>query len=184
MAAIRLAALIAATQLITACGSGPAVDTGPLGNGGGGGGLCAQLPAGHVLSYGATWLPNAGDSPATVERVSLEKPHKLQLLASFVMPMTAGAVGLGDSDGWPAAAHLKDWKMARPAIGAKIPASAGRLFTSLIVVLKPQAKEATASAINVFYLEDGTHYQLQTHVRLVLLTGATCTIDWQAKYPG
>jgi hypothetical protein len=54
--------------LAAACSSGPAVNTGPLGDGGTSGSLCVPLHPGEALSYGVTVLSNIGTSPARLRR--------------------------------------------------------------------------------------------------------------------
>jgi len=184
LVASRIAAPLAAALLATACSSGPAIDTGPLGNGGDPGGLCSFLAPGVVLSYGATLLENTGQSAVVVQKVDLVQPRHLQLVASYVVP-TRGNFEVGVWDGFPPGPQPGvEWSQRMRAAGARIPPAHGTHRADLLTVLKPTGPVAEAQAIDVFYREGGQQYHMQTHVRFVLLVGRHCPANWPLKYPG
>jgi hypothetical protein len=182
VAAVLLAALIA---YLVAAPSSPAVNTGPLGDGGTSGGICVPIRPGAVESWGITYLGNTGRSDAIIEKISLVRPRNLRLAASYVVPIT-GLTEYGSWFGYPPAPPQRgvQWSRHTLAAGTHLPPARGRDHADLVTVLQPTGPVAEAQAINVFYLESGTRYQMQTHYRFVLLVGQkSCPVNWPRKYP-
>lgn len=96
-AAVLLAALV---TFLLVSRLDPAVNTGPLGNGGTAGGICSPIAPGQVDSWGITYLGNTGSSDAVIEKIALVKPRNLRLVASYVVPIT-GYREYGDNFGYP-----------------------------------------------------------------------------------
>jgi len=167
--AVSLVALLAA-----AC-SGPAVNTGPLGNGGQPGSICARLHQGQVLSYGIIGLQNMGSSPAVIEKVSLMGARHLRLVAAYVVPIT-GHMGYGVWDGYPPPPRRQrgvEWSHRQVARGARLPANRSSL-ADLVEVLQPLGPVGTARATDVFYREGGTQYHMRNVYAFKLLVGQKC----------
>lgn len=182
-AAVLVAALVA--FLVTSAGD-PALNTGPLGNGGTAGGVCVAIPRGQVESWGITYLGNTGNSDAVIEKIGLVKARNLRLAASYVVPIT-GLREYGSWFGYPPAPHQPgvDWPGHTRAVGTRLPPVHGLDHADLVTVIQPTGPLAEAQAIDVFYQESGTNYHMQTHYRLLLLVGkTTCPGNWPEKYPG
>jgi hypothetical protein len=166
----------------------PSMNTGPLGNGGTPGGICAPLASGQPLSWGITYLGNTGGSDAVITKVDLVNPRNARLVASYVVPIT-GTNEYGSMAGYPPPQHLPpgvDWGAHQRVPGARVPPAQGRDHADLVTVIQPTGPGplAEVQAIDVFYQESGTNYHMQTHYRFVLLVGTTCPDDWPDKYPG
>lgn len=165
----------------------PAVNTGPLGNGGTAGGICAPLAPGQVLSWGVTYLGNTGSSDAVIEKVALVKARNARLVASYVVPIT-GNNEYGSMLGYPPPSHLPpgvDWHAHQRVPGASVAPAHGREHADLVTVIQSTGGPlAEVQAIDVFYRESGINYHMQTHYRFVLLVGTACSNDWPQKYPG
>lgn len=166
----------------------PAMNTGPLGNGGTAGGICAPLAPGQVLSWGITYLGNTGSSDAVIEKVALVNARNARLVASYVVPIT-GNNEYGSLAGYPPPEHTQpgvDWPAHQGVPGASVAPAHGRDHADLVTVIQPTGTGplAEVQAIDVFYQESGTNYHMQTHYRFVLLVGTTCPDNWPLKYPG
>jgi hypothetical protein len=168
----------------------PAVNTGPLGDGGTAGGICVPLAPGQVESWGITYLGNTGGSDAVIEKVALVKARNARLVASYVVPIT-GNNEYGSYFGYPPARHLEpgvDWRAHQRVPGASVAPARGLDHADLVTVIQPTGGPlAEVQAIDVFYRESGTNYHMQTHYRFVLLVGQgldVCQGDWPDKYPG
>ena len=177
-------AVAAAVALLAACS--PSVNTGPLGDGGTGGGICIPVPHGQVESWGITALENRGTSSVTIEKVTIVGAKHLQLAAAYVVPIT-GKVDYGSWPGYPPPPRDQkgvEWDRHAAADGARVAPMVGGRHADLVAVLKPTARVARIMAINVLYKEGGTEYQMQTHYPILLLTGGVkaCAGDWSTKY--
>ncbi|HUB37354.1 MAG TPA: hypothetical protein VMA72_00725 [Streptosporangiaceae bacterium] len=165
----------------------PAVNTGPLGNGGTAGGICSAIAPGQVDSWGITYLGNTGSSDVVIEKIALVKPRNLRLVASYVVPIT-GFREYGDNFGYPPAPYQPgvDWPRHTLAAGTHLPPAHGQDHADLVTVLKPSGGPvAEAQAIDVFYQAGGINYEMQTHYRFVFLVGQkSCPGNWPSKYPG
>jgi hypothetical protein len=186
--AVLVAAVVAAGLIALTLVShfAPGINTGPLGDGGEGGGICIPIARGQVESWGITYLGNTGSSDAVIQKIDLVQPRNLRLVASYVVPIT-GNFEYGSYYGYPPA-HTElgvQWPQHKRAIGASIPPQHGHAHGDLLTVLKPTAGPvAEAQAIDVYYQESGTSYHMQTHYRFVLLVGQkTCPDNWPQKYP-
>jgi hypothetical protein len=182
-AAVLLAALV---TFLLVSQLDPAVNTGPLGNGGTAGGICTPIAPGQVDSWGITYLGNTGSSDALIEKIDLVKPRNLRLVASYVVPIT-GHDDYGDILGYPPA-HPQpgvDWPRHTLAAGTQLPPVHGMDHADLVTVIQPTGLLAEAQAIDVFYQESGITYHMQTHYRFVFLVGQkTCPGNWPQRYPG
>ena len=98
------AAALLAAAFLAGCSSGPAMNTGPFGNGGSPGEECIEVPAGKVLSYGFEAFSNSGPA-ATIERAGLADPHGLRVLAAYAVPIT-GTDLYGVWFGYPPTARI------------------------------------------------------------------------------
>jgi hypothetical protein len=166
----------------------PAVNTGPLGDGGTGGGICVPLAPGQVLSWGITYLGNTGSSDAVIEKVALVKARDARLVASYVVPIT-GNYEYGSWSGYPLLRRLPpgvDWRAHQGVPGGTVAPAHGLDHADLVTVIQPTGGAlAEVQAIDIFYRESGINFHMQTHYRFVLLVGhATCTDDWPQQYPG
>jgi hypothetical protein len=183
--ASRVAALTGLVVLLAAACGRPSVDTGPLGDGGVGGGICVPVRPGGVLSWGITVLRNTGDSNAVIEKVSLVGADNMQLAASYVVPI-AGKNDYGAWPGYPPAPPHRgvEWPQHSLAKGARIPPSVGLRHANLLTVLKPMAQVSKALAIDVLYRESGTEYELLTHYPIVIVLGGVnaCPDNWAKKF--
>ena len=182
-AAVLVAALFAFFVVSTAY---PAVNTGPLGNGGTAGGICVPLAPGQVESWGITYLGNTGSSDAVIEKVGLVKARNARLVASYVVPIT-GNQEYGSWFGYPPPPQHQpgvDWSAHQRVPGASVAPAHGPDHADLVTVIQPTGPLAEVQAIDVYYQESGTNYHLQTHYRFVLLVGQKCTSNWPQKYPG
>jgi hypothetical protein len=161
--------------LLAACSSTNAVNTGPFGGGGEPGSLCVPVGRGGVLSYGLDAFSNTG-STATIERVALTDPHRLHIVAAYVVPVT-GHTLYGVLSGYPPDRNLPPgvhWARRQRASGAVIPHSHGTQY-NLVLVLKPAGAKGTARSVDVFYRAAGQDYHLQTATRIKVLAGRACT---------
>jgi hypothetical protein len=181
-AAVLAAALIAFLVVSTLS---PAMNTGPLGNGGTPGGICVPIARGQVFSWGVTYLGNTGSSDAVIEKVDLVKARNLRLITSYVVPII-GHQEYGSWFGYPPAPHQPgvDWPRHTRAGGTRLPPVHGLDHADLVTVIQPTGPLAAAQAIDVFYQESGIGYHMQTHYRFLLLVGQkTCPANWPEKYP-
>jgi hypothetical protein len=160
---------------LTGCSSGPAVNTGPFGNGGSPGEECIGVPRGMVLSYGFEGFRNSGPA-ATIEKVDLANSHGLQVLGAYVVPITGTAL-YGVWFGYPPTVHIPrgvQWSQRQRADGARIPHSQGQDADNLLLVIKPTAKVGSARGVDVFYRASGQQYHLRTATRLRVKVAARC----------
>jgi hypothetical protein len=186
IAAVAAAVLVAGVAFFAKSAVAPAMNTGPLGNGGTAGGICAPLASGQPLSWGVTYLGNTGGSDAVIEKVDLVNARNARLVASYVVPIT-GNNEYGSIPGYPSARHLEPgvgWGAHQRVPGARVAPAQGRDHADLVTVILPTGPLAEVQAIDVFYQESGTNYHMQTHYRFVLLVGKACPNDWPQKYPG
>jgi hypothetical protein len=187
IAAVTAAVLVAAViSFFVVSAADPSMNTGPLGNGGTPGGICAPLAPGQPLSWGMTYLGNTGSSGAVIEKVDLVKPRNARLVASYVVPIT-GNNEYGSMAGYPPPRQLPpgvEWGAHQRVPGASVAPAHGLDHADLLTVILPTEALAEVQAIDVFYRESGTNYQMQTHYRFVLLVGKACPDDWPDKYPG
>jgi hypothetical protein len=184
-AAVLAAALIA---FFVVSALNPAVNTGPLGDGGTPGGICVPIAPGRVMSWGITYLGNTGSSDAVIEKVALVKARNARLVATYVVPIT-GKNEYGQWWGYPPARHLPagvDWRAHQRVPGASVAPAHGLEHADLVTVIQPAGGPlAQVQAIDVFYRESGINYHMQTHWQFVFLVGQTkCPDDWPQKYPG
>jgi hypothetical protein len=179
--ASRIAALAGLVILLAAACGGPSVDTGPLGDGGVGGGICAPIRPGGVMSWGITVLRNSGNSNAIIKKVSLVGADNMQLAASYVVPIT-GKEDYGAWPGYPPAPPHRGVEWARHSLanGARIPPDRGLRHANLLTVMKPMAQVSKVLAIDVLYRESGTDYELLTHYPIVIVLGGinACPDNW------
>jgi hypothetical protein len=173
-AALAGAALAVAS--LTACSSGHAVNTGPLGDGYSHGAICGWVKgANGVATYGVEELRNAGKSTAVVERVALTSPKNLIIVRAWVIPVN-GPDLLGSYQGWPTT-HLDSsvkWPQRVNAAGARIPPAHGQHSATLVLLLKPTAHKGTATANDVYYRESGQQYHLRFNTSVEFRTTNSC----------
>jgi hypothetical protein len=181
----RIAASAGVVLLISSCGADPAVNSGPLGDGGNPGGICVPIRPGQVESWGITELVNTGRSNAVVETTRLDNARHLRIVDAYVVPIT-GSQEYGSWFGYPPAPHQRgvEWTRHTRAKGARVLPHIGSKDADLLIVLQPAGPVAEALGITVLYREGGTQYELRTRYRFVLLVGKkTCPASWPAKYP-
>jgi hypothetical protein len=181
----RVVQALGAALLVTSCSSGPAVNTGPLGDGGSAGGICIPIKAGQVESWGITELVNSDHSSAVIEKVTLVSASRLRLAASYVVPIT-GNLEYGSWFGYPPAPRQRgvEWSQHSTANGARVAPRKGPRHADLVTVLRPTGSIAQLQAIRVTYQQAGQQYLFQTRYRIVLLVGKkNCPANWQHKYP-
>lgn len=134
------------------------------------------MQSGGVVSFGFEAFHNPG-SAATITSVSLAGPHNLQILQSWIVPVTGNNL-YGVLDGYPPYKHLPsgvNWAQRQRADGATIPHLPGKAVANLILVLKPLATAASAAGVNLYYKEASANYHLQTHFAIRILTAKSCT---------
>lgn len=171
----RAAAALLAAALLAGCSSGPAMNTGPFGNGGTPGEECVEVPAGTVLSYGFEAFSNSGPA-AIIEQAGLADPHGLRVLAAYAVPLT-GTDAYGVWFGYPPTAHFPpgvQWSQRQRADGAHIPHSRGQDAINLLLVIKPTARTGWARGVDVYYRSAGQHYHLRTATRLRVQVAVPC----------
>jgi hypothetical protein len=184
--AATAAAAAAAAGLLAACG-GPSVNTGPLGDGGTGGGICVPVHHGQVFSWGFTPLENRGTSAATIEKVTVIDAKHMQVVAAYVVPIT-GHMDYGAIRGYPPPPRNQkgvEWDQHAKAAGARVAPMVGGRHADLVLVLKPTARIALIMAINVLYKENGIECEMQTHYAVLILNNGNmngCSGDWSTKY--
>ncbi|HEY1617729.1 MAG TPA: hypothetical protein VGG25_08930 [Streptosporangiaceae bacterium] len=181
----RIAAITVVVLLASSCGGDPAVNSGPLGDGGSPGGICVHIRPGQVESWGLTELVNTGHSNAVIETTRLDSAQHLRIVDAYVVPI-AGSQEYGSWFGYPPAPYQRgvEWARHTWAKGARVPPRSGSKHADLLVVLQPTGPVAKAQGITVLYRDGGTQYELRTHYRFVLLVAKkTCPIGWPAKYP-
>jgi len=153
-----------------------AVLAGPVGEGGSQGTLCSAVAEGQVLSDGFDPLMNSGQTPATIEAVSLADPRHLVLLTAYVVPITGGFL-YGVHSGFPPAPELDPgvlWFKRQLAVGASIPHSSSNHIANLLLVVKPTASTGTAAGVLIAYRVVGQVYQFQSQVKLIVKAGRQC----------
>jgi hypothetical protein len=186
IAVVVAAVLVAGVAFFVKSAVAPAMNTGPLGNGGTPGGICAPVASGQPLSWGITYLGNTGGSDAVIEKVALVNPRNARLVASYVVPIT-GNNEYGSMPGYPPPQHLPPgvhWGAHQSVPGARVTPAQGRDHADLVTVILPTGPLAEVQAIDVVYQEFCTNYHMQTHYRFVLLVGKACPDNWPDKYPG
>jgi hypothetical protein len=163
-----VAALVMAA--LTGCDSTPALNTGPLGDGGQPGALCNPVHSStQSLTNGFTALSNSSKSPVVVDRVVLDDPHHLRLLGADIVPI-AGHDLVGDWAGFPpTGSELSagvEWTQRVAAAGAHIAPDQSNQVVNLVVALKPEGSTGTAKGIDIYYSSGSTQYHLLTATRL------------------
>jgi hypothetical protein len=156
--------------LSASCGAAPAVNTGPLGDGGQPGVLCNPVHSRtQSLTNGFTALSNSSKSPVVINHISLDSPHRLRLLAAYVVPI-AGHNLVGDWAGFPPSARELsagvEWAQRRPAVGAHIAPDRPNQVVNLVVALKPEGLLGTAKGIDIYYSGGITQYHMLTATQL------------------
>lgn len=80
--------LLFAALLAAGCAGAPALDTGPLGNGGIHALQCTPGRSGKPLTLGLFAFHNSGSSAAVITRVDLADPHGLRMITPVIVPIT------------------------------------------------------------------------------------------------
>ncbi len=171
-----LVAAVAALGVMAGCAN--AVNTGPLGNGGGSGEVTAPVCRGGVLSYGFQSFRNSGPATAVVEKVSLDSPRHLRMLAAYIVAIT-GYDLFGVLRGFPSAIWARhpqqgvQWPKRQRAGGALLPPSPRPAHDvyNLVLVVKPAGNSGTARAIDIWYRESGQQYHMRTGFTLKVFAG-------------
>jgi hypothetical protein len=165
--------LVFGLALLSACSSSPGI--GPFGNGGTPGAECVPVSSGGVITYGFEEFHNSG-GPAQIESVSLVSPHDLRVLAAWAVPIT-GHTLYGVWGGYPAPGDLSpgvQWADRQHADGAVIRHSDGSDVTNLVLVLKPDGRKGTASALEVLYESGGKQYEMTMPTSIEVIVAKSC----------
>jgi hypothetical protein len=162
------------------CDSAPALNTGPLGNGGQPGALCNPVHSStQSLTNGFTALSNGSKSPVVIDRIALDDPHQLRLLGAYIVPISGHNL-LGDWAGFPPTANELsvgvEWAQRVPAAGAHIAPDRPNQVVNLVLALKPEGLVGTAKGIDVYYSGGGIKYHMlsSTTLRVVVSPPKHC----------
>jgi hypothetical protein len=163
--------LLAAAVLAAGCSDSPALNTGPLGNGGGAGQQCVPGRVGQPVTLGLYAFRNMGRSPAVITRVALADPHGLRMTSPVIVAITSTAeIGIWDTFPPQLTPDLKGpWAHRRPAVGARL--TPGRTFWNLVFALQPTtSRYGRSNGVDLWYTEGGQQYRLRTGVTLEVTT--------------
>jgi len=161
--------------LAAACSSDGLATDGPFGNGGPDSGTVSSCARpGGVAYSGLEAFPNTGGTART-QRVTLVHPRSLQLVATWLVPLT-GTDSVGVGSGYPPGplAPGIHWGQRQHVPGAVVRHTRRGALINLVVVVKPSGKVGTARAINLYYQAGGTHYVLHFRYGLKISVTRTC----------
>jgi hypothetical protein len=174
-------AATAATLAVAAagCSTGNPVNTGPFGDAGNSGVVCA--PIGHRGGFFTQGFDDVSDNwrgtVAVISKISLVRPRGLRLVHAYAVrlgdvPAYGDIPGLPSVNGGGGGAEFRypAWKHHVNAIGARVRYVRHLAFqTNLLLVLKVSALRASDQGINVWYHVGTQQYHLSTRFGLKLL---------------
>ena len=171
--------MVAALVLLgSGCSSEAIVGQGPLGPPGDPGEVCIPVPAGGTASVGLDVLRNRDAVQATIEEVTLFEPKGVTVVGALAVPLS-GTDSVGIAATFPPADPTKglrgiEWSARREAVGATV--SRDGSPQNLIVGIRPQGGEGSASAIDVRYSAGGKTYHFRSSTKIVLrVAPLTCS---------
>jgi hypothetical protein len=176
---VRIGALVlsgSALLLLGAvgCGSGSAINTGPLGGGQvSGDNECMPTRPGQSKAAGEQFV-NSGSTPAVIRSVTLWHASGTRLVSAWVMPLTDGdgdVAILGSS--WPPPQGLVNWHITKRADGAVVPPGPKTPgVTDYWQVLLQLAGPGHVGAVTVRYTVGSTTYIMRQGESYTLKDGA------------
>ena len=165
-----LGALFLAALLAACSSSGP----GPLGQGGTDAEQCMDYPVGQPVAAGIYDLTNTGDSPVTIQSVTLPDAHGLAVTKTWLVPIyhdpkTGNWLDVGAGAPFPPTTSPQ-WVQRRPAIGGVI---RPRQDLNLVFGLtRTTAKAGRSPGPVIAYTAGGSSYTVKMKTSLVV--AATC----------
>jgi hypothetical protein len=117
------------------------------------------------LTNGFTALSNSSRSPVVIDRIALDKPDHLRILAALIVPITGDNL-VGDYAGFPPTGKELSagvqWAQRVPAVGAHIAPDRPHQVVNLVLELKPAGLVGTAHGVDVYYSQAGTQHHMLT----------------------
>jgi len=181
LAAIRnLTVPLLIVLALSGCSSGPAINTGPLGNGGNGENFCTGAAARVPLDDTFTWLHDSGKSPVVITRIGLYDPSDMILVGADTD--AAGANGPPVDEPFPMGGRFPPvayptWRDHQTAVGTVI--NPGRT-TFLLLGLERTGKIGRVVGVDVWYSSGGNAYEMQAPQGATLVPGG----EWLKECPG
>ncbi|MHB8245852.1 MAG: hypothetical protein ACYDGN_10960 [Acidimicrobiales bacterium] len=167
--------------LVAGCGttsvSAQAVNTGPLGGGGGRGVECVP---GRLLTIGGDDVINTGHLAAVVTGVSLYRASGVRLVRAYLVPILSARggtlIGMVGSFPPPASSIPSDAKWARRQRlpGAKVQPERPGVSYNLVVGLQRTTAAGKVGAVQFSYSEGGNSYVWRSSTSIEVLSGMEC----------
>jgi hypothetical protein len=171
---VGLAGAALAAILLSGCGGGNPVNTGPFGGSNyGGEGTCSDpLPPHSVFTDSDLAFNNTGPA-AVIDKVSFTHIHGLRLVTAYTVLNLQIGGGFGDAPGPPPPSELARgilWSQRQRADGAHIPPTPKSDEVDLVLVMQLTSASGTFSGLNLYYHTRGGHYHMQVDRSLTLRT--------------
>lgn len=175
MIRIRLAAILTAALVVSGCGTN---STGSVQLDGGTSGdhatECLPAASTHDFAYGFNVLTNRGKGPVQITSVTADGLHSMQLVGSYVAPITNMTV-FDAMTPWPVeSARIdpkvrSDWNRRLTAVGENrlAPWSTDSSW-SLVLHLRVTGPEPSLASVTVTYVEDGSNFSTTGNSALVI----------------
>lgn len=130
---------------------------------------CIPIP-GWIITYGFEGVLNTGSSDATIQKIGYVRPHNLQVLDTFVVPVH-GISLYGGRTGYPPKWMLAERTRTVPPARGNRPDD----YANVILVTKLTGRTAHADAVYIDYKENGTLYYYRTITSLTVKHDERCT---------
>lgn len=154
------------TALLAACSSSP----GPLGDGGTEGALCMENQAGQPVTAGIYDLTNSGQSPVTIQHVTLPALHGMTVTKSWLVPIyhdpkNGNWVDVGAGAPYPPTTS-PTWPQRKPAIGGVI--RPRQDLTIVFGLTRASAQVGRSSGPTITYTASGSTYTVSEKTSLIV----------------
>jgi hypothetical protein len=167
---VALACAAAVLGMLAGCSASPdPVSGGPLGPPENHDGEC--IPAarpGAPDTEGADDFTNTGSVPLTITRVSLDHPHHLALLGTWLVPTASSLVGA--ATGFPPTGQARPAHWAerqRPGHFRLMPGKPVEIVVGVAATARPRG---ISPGVRIWYRAGGTEYVRQSTVEIIVST--------------
>jgi hypothetical protein len=165
-----------AVMLLTGCGGGNPVNTGPFGgkNYGGESTCTDPLPPHSVFTTNDLAFTNSGPA-AVIDQVRLTHVRGIRLLAAYTVPIVGPGGGYGDRTGYPPPQRDLPrgvlWSRRQRADGAHIPPTPPKpAEVALVLVVQLTGSSGAFTGIDIHYHTADGHYEMDVVRSLYMRT--------------